>query len=54
MDSVNPRRYPNLGGNNIEAVVGRIPATNDPDKTKNYEVGIKGDLLNGTLGLRAH
>jgi outer membrane receptor protein involved in Fe transport len=42
-----------LGGNNIEATVGQIPPTYDPDKTTNYEVGIKGDLFDGRLSYDA-
>jgi len=30
-----------------------IPAVQDPDKTKNYEIGVKGDVLNHTLSYDA-
>lgn len=34
-----------VGGNNVNAVIGDVPPHFNPDKTYNYEFGLKGDLL---------
>jgi len=39
------------GGNNAFAALSGEPATFRPDKTQNYEVGAKGNVLNHTLSL---
>jgi iron complex outermembrane recepter protein len=37
------------GGNNYNAFVDNVPANYAPDKTNNYELGVKGKLLDGAL-----
>lgn len=38
-----------VGGNNVNAVVGDVPQHFSPDKTNNYELGLKGELLERKL-----
>jgi iron complex outermembrane receptor protein len=38
-----------LGGPNIEAVLGQVPLSFRPDRTTNYELGLKADLFDHTL-----
>jgi iron complex outermembrane recepter protein len=42
-----------LGGPNIEAQLGHVPLSFQPDKTNNYELGMKAELLDHTLTLDA-
>ena len=39
------------GGPNISGI--GVPAQYQPDKTKNYEMGLKGDMLGRTLSIDA-
>jgi iron complex outermembrane recepter protein len=41
------------GGTNFNAVVGQVPERYDPDRTYNYELGVKADLLDHSLTLDA-
>jgi len=38
-----------LGGNNVNAIIYKVKPQYAPDKTNNYEIGIKGDLFNRAL-----
>lgn len=39
------------GGPNANALVNHVPAQYDPDKTQNYDLGVKGDLFDKTLSI---
>jgi iron complex outermembrane recepter protein len=41
------------GGNTAAAILSGAPATFAPDKTENYELGVKGDFLNHVLSVDA-
>jgi iron complex outermembrane receptor protein len=41
------------GGPNVNAAAFGLPASYDADKTKNYEIGVKGDALNHSLSYDA-
>jgi iron complex outermembrane receptor protein len=41
------------GGANINAVINKLPVTYAPDKTNNYELGVKGGLLDHALSFDA-